>query len=624
MISDKTEPLYPSIYALILSLIMTPVSSTGASFVDDSTTATGLLDSTDVFTEHLVCPICDEDMISLTQLNRHIDDEHTERTESKGSKKRTPQKKTIKLDLFDNSNGFGLRDSIGDTTEGVSGAGQQHKLTRSHWKQPLIGKPNHCSDESCKKLLNVKNGIVNCRKCGLLYCNDHTRYKVRLSDSSEKGGVPQYDSFGIFARCCEKCYYNKALIRLGTQVNSRDLTEDVFQKRKECIAEKQSKKDILQKRFIKLAHLMSENYLWHIENKTSLFLMISAPRPPYTKEEYLEKEKEIVGYENWQIDSQITHCPLCFVQFNFLIRKHHCRLCGTIVSDLAMNSDDPSAFCSLVVPASIFMKMLPTLNYLPLVLNNWNSLILLDPESSRYASLFSFRCCKACKNTIIPKGHGEDTNEADTIFATYNELLILKQNISHSMPRYEAMVLENLDRQNEQTNRLRAKLMKYLKDFETVTASFRRRAFRLDPQTKKHVPVTNPTLVSNMYKLMINFLQDSLLQFKRTNDSFLNLERERLSGQLGGISVSSNTVTSPVSSSASPVDQKPRLTKKQIRELREELMVVSEQKFLVELQIDDAKKGRRFDEIPALSDNISELEKRRLELEKELGEFGFD
>lgn len=127
-----------------------------------------------------------------------------------------------------------------------------------------------------------------------------------------------------------------------------------------------------------------------------------------------------------------------------------------------------------------------------------------------------------------------------------------------------------------------------------------------------------------MYKLMINFLQDSLLQFKRTNDSFLNLERERLSGQLGGISVSSNTVTSPVSSSASPVDQKPRLTKKQIRELREELMVVSEQKFLVELQIDDAKKGRRFDEIPALSDNISELEKRRLELEKELGEFGFD
>lgn len=123
---------------------------------------------------------------------------------------------------------------------------------------------------------------------------------------------------------------------------------------------------------------------------------------------------------------------------------------------------------------------------------------------------------------------------------------------------------------------------------------------------------------------MINFLQDSLLQFKRTNDSFLNLERERLSGQLGGISVSSNTVTSPVSSSASPVDQKPRLTKKQIRELREELMVVSEQKFLVELQIDDAKKGRRFDEIPALSDNISELEKRRLELEKELGEFGFD
>lgn len=53
-------------------------------------------------------------------------------------------------------------------------------------------------------------------------------------------------------------------------------------------------------------------------------------------------------------------------------------------------------------------------------------------------------------------------------------------------------------------------------------------------------------------------------------------------------------------------------------------MVVSEQQYLVNQQIAEAKKRRRFDEILALSENVSELEKRKSELENELGEFGFE
>lgn len=605
---------------------MTPVSSTDTESINGTAPGTGDTDSPDQ-SEKLICPICDEDMISLVQLNRHIDDAHTGNNNETKSSHKAPLKKTLRLDLFDDSNGFGLSDTNGEVVEGSQDQGQTHKITRSHWKQPIPGKANYCSQKSCKKLLNVRTGIVNCRKCGKLFCNDHTRYKVKLSDPPAKGKLPQYDSFGYFARCCETCYFEKPLVKLGTQVNSNDLTEQFTKIRESRVEEKRSKQDILQKRFIRLTSLLGEDYLWHTEHRSSVFLVFNSPRPPYTKEEYQEREKEIVGYEIWQVDDDVTHCPLCFVKFNMLIRKHHCRLCGTIVSDIAINSNDPSSMCSLQVPAGIFLELLPNLNYPPHISNNWDALVLINPASTRHAELFSFRCCRECKNTLLPKHNRDDTDETSALFATYNELLMLKAHISTAMPRYESLVSSNLDRQNEQINRLRAKLMKHLKDFETAIANLKQKLFRLDPNTKKHVPLMHPTLVTNIYKLTIVFLQDSLLHFKKINDEFQEMEKSRLTGQLGQLDTSSadeQSALSPEAASPSPAPPKPRLTKKQIRELREELMVVSEQQYLVNQQIAEAKKRRRFDEILALSENVSELEKRKSELENELGEFGFE
>ncbi|KAI5867091.1 FYVE-domain-containing protein [Durotheca rogersii] len=38
-----------------------------------------------------------------------------------------------------------------------------------------------------------------------------------------------------------------------------------------------------------------------------------------------------IALPRWQPDSEATYCPICHAQFNFFIRKHHCRKCGRVV-----------------------------------------------------------------------------------------------------------------------------------------------------------------------------------------------------------------------------------------------------------------------------------------------------
>lgn len=584
----------------------------------------------------LHCPICDGAMISLLQLNRHLDDIHGDKSPSesptvsptKAAALRTPQRRVIKLDLYDDNKGFGLSENLRSDTQIASP--NETKLTRSHWKHPNSSSKNVCSQQGCRRVLNVKNGVVNCRKCGLLFCNEHTAYRVRLSNGPPPLELPVYDSVnGHFARCCQNCYLGKPALVEGTQANFRDITNLYKKKRAIKIDEKQWEKSKLQRRFLKLVKLLSVSYLWHNAHGNTFFLYFTDSKK-YSKEEVLQVEKEIVGIENWQNDLDITHCPLCFATFNILIRKHHCRLCGRVVTDNAFNTDDPHLNCSIQVPVSILLKRLPHLNYSPQVKDHWTELTSVSPEA-RYSGMFSFRCCRECKNLLLHGVKPEDQvleSENDAVLSSYGEMLAIKANVQNTMPRYSQLVKENKEQSNLDINRLRVRIRKYVKDFEIATNTFRNRFFERDEASGKFVPTQSPILVTNVYKMAIVFLQDSILEFKRLNDEFQKLENARLSGQLG---FPSSEFSEPNSFSASPISllpvssppAKPRLTKKQIRELREQLMVVNEQRFLVQKQMEDAKRQRKFDELVTLTANSDELQKHIDELEIELGEFGF-
>lgn len=75
-------------------------------------------------------------------------------------------------------------------------------ITREHWQRYTHN--GACSDPMCGKRLGAANGNVNCRKCGKLFCDEHTMYQMKLSRSAQYEPVR-----GSWCRVCETCYKSR-------------------------------------------------------------------------------------------------------------------------------------------------------------------------------------------------------------------------------------------------------------------------------------------------------------------------------------------------------------------------------------------------------------------------------
>lgn len=53
------------------------------------------------------------------------------------------------------------------------------------------------------------------------------------------------------------------------------------------------------------------------------------PRPTRTNSQNLRSTE--INLPSWQLDTEVSSCPICGAKFSFWFRKHHCRKCGRVV-----------------------------------------------------------------------------------------------------------------------------------------------------------------------------------------------------------------------------------------------------------------------------------------------------
>jgi hypothetical protein len=226
---------------------------------------------------------------------------------------------------------------------------QDEVITREHWQKR--GAHDGCSEPACGKRLTSANGAVNCRKCGRLFCDEHTMYQMKLSRSAQHEPVR-----GVWCRVCETCYksregYNDrhgrlcrkripnvalGLISTGCE---RDHTSDFDKLRRKTVDQTLLEVARLEKRLTKLTQLLtsppaipsgSGGLLWQL---------------PGVRNQRKAIEQSVVA---WEDDANALRCPFCQQEFTtYTFRRHHCRLCGRVVCG------DPLTDCSKEVGLNV-------------------------------------------------------------------------------------------------------------------------------------------------------------------------------------------------------------------------------------------------------------------------------
>ncbi|KAF8477389.1 FYVE zinc finger-domain-containing protein [Kalaharituber pfeilii] len=554
----------------------------------------------------LVCPICSEQMVTLLQLNRHLDDVHREvEEEEKDDVKTWFRKQMLKakqqfqpvvalnqklkgLDIFESnatltpsppSNGIIYGNGSGSTSNTQDLRDPDELVTRAHWQRSTSN--DYCLEPTCRKPLGVVNGSVNCRKCGKLFCEEHTMYQIKLSRSAQHEPVR-----GFWCRVCETCFKS----REGYNDHNglvRDHTQEFFQWRRKTVDRAYLDVTRLEKRLTKLTQLLTNppetdpsnnGYLWPVG---------------LLKNQRRQLEQKVVA---WEDDNLVTNCPYCKQTFSKLgIRKHHCRLCGKVVCG------DLRTECSSEVG----------LNVPPLEVSTTLS------EKQMNGMSLDVRICKECKNTLFSKkDFAVDVAARPPDVRAYSSLVQFEQGILTMMPRFQKLLvmLQNPHQPPPQAtiseaHRTRKRLLDAFSQYEASA----KRILNLSTTSP-----TQLTLQKNIYQAAAAFLQMHMLPLKalpkviKTRPPGAGAAGMIKTNTSPGIGSGSSSVTS-----GDPETEQEREKEKEEKRIREQLIVLEEQKFLVEGMVENARRRRRLDEVGALMQSVRELDE---EIERVGGE----
>ena len=596
-------------------------------------------------------------MVTLLQLNRHLDDVHKEIEEGRHdeakdwfkaqmvrAKKFQPlavlNQKLKGLDVFESNNEVtrstptpvrqgsdpGVHMLSATTTTAASGTSTpppppkpaidpDEMVRKDHWQRR--GYNDFCSDPTCGRRLGNTNGTVNCRHCGKLFCDEHTMYQMKLSRSASHDPVR-----GYWCRVCETCYksrdgYND---RTGLERDHMSVFERI---RREKLDKTYLEVSRLEKRLTRLTQLLAnppDDVQQTIASNKRWSLPVWGSNDPRKA-----LEQSVV---QWEDDASVPRCPYCqqlFSQYTF--RRHHCRTCGKVVCG------DPQTGCSTILGLNVSSSM----SHPPSQSSTIASLLISffsanstpphteKPNSSPNIPL-DIRLCKDCNHTLFSlRDFQNDISTIPPSVRSYNNLVQFERGIRLLFPRFQKLLLALQDPDKPPTaaqiadaSRTRKRLMDSFTQYDVAARRVR------------DMPTTSPTqqkLQKAVYQQASSFLHLHMLPLKtlpkilkhatphggKINGTSLPLPNTLnphapQKGPLAAIHRNSASFDSSSQVSMTTTSSISQLEAEE-KSLREQLIVLEEQKFMLGEMVADASRRRKFDEVESLRGNLAEIER---------------
>ncbi|KAI0188612.1 VAC1 protein [Xylaria flabelliformis] len=572
-------------------------------FAQDLTSNISLAGPSDVAnaSSKLVCPICNEEMLTLLQLNRHIDDNHQELPEFEHDEvKSWIDKQVLKakrfqplslinqklrgLEVFESNESLPPPPPVSVRTPRAprpeSPIDPEDLITTSHWQRS--GLSDLCTDPACGKRLGAVNGSINCRQCGRLFCEEHTMYQMKLSRSAIHEPVR-----GYWYRVCETCYKS----REGYNDHNglvRDHTKDFTAIRRKRVDKQTLEISRLEKRLTKLTHLLANPPAEvPTDGGNSLLSPVSALNGQRNPRKLLEQ-----SVVTWEEDAKVPRCPFCQQDFgSWTFRRHHCRICGRVVCA------DPQTGCSSEVG-----------------LNVANTSPAPSEKAEGGSVHIDVRMCRDCKSTIFAKrDFFESIMRKPPDQRAYETLRQFERGIELLLPTFRRALIPLQDENNPPNHsqiQEAAKLRKRLTDSFTKydVAARRIRDLKTDSPTQQR-------LQKAIYQAASSFLHMHMLPLKTLprllkHNSSSSSAKSRLTPN--GHHIGSPLRQGDILETASQTSEGSTVAsalETEEKDLRERLIVLEEQKYMVQKMISASRGARRFEEVSALTRNVEELEK---------------
>ncbi|KAF2732918.1 hypothetical protein EJ04DRAFT_496085 [Polyplosphaeria fusca] len=567
----------------------------------------------------LVCPICNEEMVTLLQLNRHLDDNHQNlveeeqdevktwfKTQMTKAKKFQPlavlNQKLKGLDVFESN------DAPTPTPPPASNPTSGHatpepppirrdpdeEVTRTHWQR--LGYRDTCADPTCGRplvagsqlALGNNSSAVNCRSCGRLFCEEHTMYQMKLSRQAKHDPVR-----GFWCRVCETCYKSR-----DGYIDHHGFGRDHFASfkamRRTAVDRNYMEVSRLEKRLTKLTQLLAHPPPPDENTSTSGFWPLSGGANAQRK----SLEQSIIS---WEEDAKVSHCPFCQQEFSkYTFRRHHCRMCGRVVCG------DLKTACSTEIGLNV----------------------ATDAEKSeKIAGQMSvdIRMCKDCNHTLFSKADFDrELVHKPTDARAYENLAQFERGIRLLLPRFQKLLVALQDpdkpptpQQLTDATKVRKRLMDAFSQFDSAAKRIR------------DLPTESPTqkrLQQAVYSQAYNFLSLHMLPLRSLPKILKHAAphggkttgRPNGGGALAAIKFNDIESGSIVSSSSAV-----SALETEEKELRERLIILEEQKFMVSEMVANATKHRRFDEVSSLAQNVEDLNREIDQINGQLGQLDF-
>ncbi|KAI0173138.1 VAC1 protein [Hypoxylon sp. FL1284] len=542
----------------------------------------------------LVCPICEEEMLTLLQLNRHIDDAHQELPDFEQDEVKTwIDKQVLKAKKFQplsllNQKLRGLE--VFESNESVPPpppiAGRANRtpmpdspidpddiITQSHWQRQ--GPSDLCTDPACGKRLGAVNGSINCRQCGRLFCEEHTMYQMRLSRSAKHEPVR-----GYWYRVCETCYKS----REGYNDHNgliRDHTQAFTAIRRRKVDKQTLEISRLEKRLTKLTQLLAHPPEEAGASSGGGLLSLA----PQSQRKAIEQ-----SVVTWEDDGKVNKCPFCQQEFSWTFRRHHCRICGRVVCA------DPPTGCSFEVGLNVASPSIST----------------SEKPGGGHAISVDVRMCRNCKFTVFAKrDFMESVAHKPPDQRGYETLKQFERGIQQLLPNLQRTLIPLQDENNppshaqiQEASKIRKRLVDSFTKYDV--AARRIRDMKTDSSTQKQLQKAiyqAASLFLHMHMLPLKNLPRMLKHSSSSSAKNRLLANGHVASPLrnGSDMMETASQTSETSTVVSALETEEK-------DLRERLVVLEEQKYMVQTMINGAHGARRFEEVSALTRNVEELE----------------